>query len=433
MRILLLGATGFIGSELTRALTVGGHHVVGFGRDPALAACRLPGIEWRNGDLRLLKSTADWLPLLHEIDVVVNASGTLQTGLRDNVNQVQSAAICTLVDACVTRNVSHFVQLSACNADIGSTSDFLASKAQADTFLAASGLSYTILRPGLVIGRNAFGGSEMLRMAASLPWVGLHPSGTGSIQCTAMSDVVDAVLRSIAAPQTSLGSFDLVEPGGHKLGEIIQLHRRWMGFATAHMDVTIPIWLMKPASLVADAFGWLGWRSPLRSTAIAALVQGVSGCAEHGQMLLGRPPLSLTETLAALPPPGKADRWQARCALVFPLALISLLLLWSVSGMLGLMRPGIAQSYLLSSGMPPGLAAMLVAAGSAADILLAAGLLLRATARSSLQGTLMLSGAYLAASLCVRPDLWLDPLAPLLKILPIIAVTLLCLAMLDER
>ena len=433
MRVLLPGATGFIGSEIARALIAAGHEVVGFGRDPALAARLLPGIGWISGDLRSMASAADWRPKLVGIDAVVNASGTLQSGLRDDVTAVQSRAIRALVDACAEAGIGHFVQISASDAAIDAASPFMASKAEADAHLAVSGLSHTILRPGLVIGRNAFGGTELLRVAASLPATGVVIAGTGGVRCVGMADVVAAVMQALAEPAGAQGRFDLVEAEARPLGDVIALHRRWLGFAPPHWRPRVPLWLLRPVSLMADGLGWLGWRSPLRANALGALVHGVGGDPDQARALLGRDALSLPEVLAALPPAGKADRWQARCALVFPLALASLLLLFVGSGLLGLMRAAQAAQVLEAGGMARQPAVWLVLAGAVADLGLAALLIWRRSARAALQGMLALSLAYVAGSLVLAPSLWLDPLGPLLKVLPVMALIGLCLAMVDER
>ena len=433
MRVLLLGATGFIGSEIAAALLHRGHQVSGLARDPAFGARILPAVEWIGGDLRAFQTAVAWRSLLGDVDVVVNASGALQTGLRDDVAAVQSGAIRALVAACRDADIGHFVQISASNADSGAASDFMASKGEADAFLAASGLSCTILRPGLVIGRNAFGGTELLRMAASLPGVLPEIAGTGAVQCVALADVVHAVIGAVEAPASARGCFDLVESSGRGLGEVIRLHRAWLGFAPARRRIMVPAWLLHLVSRLADGSGWLGWRSPLRSNAVAALAAGVSGNAAQASIVLGRQALTLEETLAALPRAGKADRWQARCALVQPLALGCLFLLWAGSGVLGFARLPEATAHLVDGGIPWGLASGLVVAASLGDLAVALLVSFRQTARVALLGMLALSLAYVAGALALLPGLWLDPLGPMLKVLPIIALTLLCLAMVDER
>ena len=164
-----------------------------------------------------------------------------------------------------------------------------------------------------------------------------------------------------------------------------------------------------------------------------SLVQGVRGDVAQTRTALGREPLSLPETLVALGPAGKADRWHARLSPIYPLALAALFVLWAAGGMIGLARLDEAATLLEAGGVPERLARMRVVAGSLADLIIAASLLVRPALKWALGGGAALAGAYALGATIVRPDLWLDPLGPIVKVLPVIALSLLCLAMAEER
>ncbi|WP_292543048.1 DoxX-like family protein, partial [Mesorhizobium sp.] len=59
--------------------------------------------------------------------------------------------------------------------------------------------------------------------------------------------------------------------------------------------------------------------------------------------------------------------------------------------------------------------------------------LFRPWARRALIGMLVLTLAYLLAATFAEPALWLDPLGPLVKVVPSILLALTALAILDER
>jgi uncharacterized protein YbjT (DUF2867 family) len=431
MRILQLGASGFIGSAVARALLADGHSIRAVGRDLRHGRRLLPEVEWVRCDLRDMTDPAPWRALLDGIDTVINTSGVLQTGLRDDVPAVQDGAIRALIDAAHRSGVRNFVQVSAAGAE-SHDSAFMRSKASADAALASSGLSHTIVRPGLVIGRNAFGGTELLRTAAGLP-VAVKVTGTGPIQCIALSDVVEAVRSASTDRSPAGGSFDLLEREGRTLGEIIALHRQWLGLPPPRLTWRVPVGLLKPASLAADALGWLGWRSPLRGNAVAALVRGVRGDASQATSLLSREPRALPEILSGLGPAGKADRWHARLAALYPLALASLVVLWAAGGLVGLLRLDTAAALLMEAGFGAGAARLAVVTGSLADLAIGAGILFRPTLKLSLTAGAAVASGYALAAALVRPDLWLDPLGAMVKIVPIVALSLMCLAMAEER
>jgi hypothetical protein len=76
---------------------------------------------------------------------------------------------------------------------------------------------------------------------------------------------------------------------------------------------------------------------------------------------------------------------------------------------------------------------VVIVAGGVADLLIGTGIAVRRTARPALVAGIVVSLLYAAAGTLFTPQLWLDPLAPLLKIAPIVALLLVALATLEER
>ena len=75
MRILLIGATGLIGAGISARLAGDGHEIVGVSRYPPTATLG----HMRHVGLDLASATpADFVPLLEDVDAVVNCAGTLQ-------------------------------------------------------------------------------------------------------------------------------------------------------------------------------------------------------------------------------------------------------------------------------------------------------------------------------------------------------------------
>jgi uncharacterized protein YbjT (DUF2867 family) len=432
MRILLLGTTGFIGSAIARRLIEEGHHVTGLGR----AWCRpasAPSVDvWAQGDLNVLIRCADWLPYLENIDVVINASGALQSGLRDNLTQSQAAAIVALVEACEASRISRFVQISAPGADADASTEFMRTKAEADNRLKTSEIDYVILRPGLVIGREAFGGTALIRALAAFPLIVPLVRGSARIQAVSLCDVVRVCVIAATggiAPRTDMA---LVEDQPHGLDEIALAHRRWLGLPEPYAAVEFPAWVAALVGWVADLLGWLGWRSPLRSTAIQIMRQDVLGAPDDAKSILGAGFSGIGDTLSSYSS-GQQDRSQARLFLLLPLIVASLAILWIGSGFIGLARTDAAASILVESGMRSELTRFLVRAGSMIDIALGVGILLRRYARPAALGMAAMTIIYMAGATVFRADLWLDPLGSMLKALPVLMLALVAWTILEER
>lgn len=422
MRVLVVGGYGFIGRAVVETLAARGHDVVGWGRSAALGRRIAPRADWIEGDLARVANAAAWRDALTGINAVVNASGALQDGTGGGLRQVQYEAIVALIDACAEAKIRRFVQISAVGASPDASTRFMTTKAAADAYLRESSLTWTILRPALVIGRNAFGGTALLRALAALPFaVTVH--GNSSVQCVALDDVAAACADAVDG--TSPPNTDRVLAASEVLSlrQVVALHRRWLGLPPSRATLDLPAFLAVPLVWMADLAGWLGWRSPLRSTAMKVMQDGVIADGNDGSALA---PLA---AILAANPAGVQDRSAARLFLLMPILIVALAALWLGSGVVGLAHadPAVA---LIGGGMG---AEALVKGCALIDLLLGGAILIRRFARTAALLMASMSLAYLAGGTIVTPMLWLDPLAPLLKILPTIALALVAAAILDRR
>jgi uncharacterized protein YbjT (DUF2867 family) len=431
MRVLVLGAYGLIGSEVVRRLRTEGVDVVGFGRTAAKGKRLLAGIEWRGGDLNTLRTSSSWSGHLEGIDAVVNASGALQDGASDTLALSQDQAICACIDACAMRGVGRFVQISAPGAVIDATTPFMRTKASADQKLRASTLSWTVLKPGLVISAYAYGGTALVRMLAAFPWVQPIMHSQARVQTVAAGDVAEAVLKALTSERMARCDVDLVERQAHTLGEIVAAMRAWLGFAPARATIEAPRLLGAIVGRCADLAGWLGWRSPLRTTAAIVLAHNVLGDGESGERALGRPLKSLAESLAAVPATLQ-ERTFARAQLAFPVLVLTLALFWLASGAIALTTVDAAASMLRGTPLAP-VADALVIAGAALDMTIGVGVLVRATVRLAASAAIATSLLYLAIGTLAAPHLWADPLGPFVKVIPTIALALAVAALAEGR
>ena len=140
----------------------------------------------------------------------------------------------------------------------------------------------------------------------------------------------------------------------------------------------------------------------------------------------------MPDVLAAMPATAE-HRLAARMALLFPVTIGVLFLFWFVSGLVGLIRTAPAAAVLTEAGWGQGLATASVVFWAVVDIALAALLLVRRHARSACLGMIAVSLVYLAAATAVTPGLWLDPLGPLIKVLPSVVLAAVARAMLETR
>jgi hypothetical protein len=244
--------------------------------------------------------------------------------------------------------------------------------------------------------------------------------------------VADTVAWAVKTDSPAQLTLDVVHPQRLTLRDIVVALRRWLGFAPR------PAWVMPHGvtsvmARCADALGWLGWRSPARSTALAQLADGVTGDPEPWTRVTGIHPRSL-DAILALRPATVQDRWFARLYPLKPFAIAGLSVFWIATGIIAL-GPGYdaGLAHLTAAGFTAPLAQATVVGGALFDVVLGLLLLVRRFAKPVLIAMLIATVGYVIAGSLIEPSLWADPLGPLTKILPMLLATLFALAIIDER
>ena len=425
----MIGAYGFIGQAICRALLREGHRVGGLGRSAAVGKRVLPELSWLKRDLATMDREEDWVPLLKDVDVVVNASGALQDGLRDDLRASQDRAIQALIGACEQGTPHRYVQISAPGADPKAVTRFHRTKGRADQRLQESRLDWVILRPGLVLGRSAYGGTALLRMLAALPLVQPLVHGAAPIQCVSLDEVASISARAVAGGFPAGTCVDLVEPEPHTLRQVVTAMARWLGRPAPRWTIEVPPWLGRWAGRGADWVGLLGWRAPFRSTALSALEKGVTADPKPALALLGQPLMGLEEILAQQPATVQ-DRWFARLYLVLPFMVVTLAGFWLATGIIALANISAAAAWLPDDGVA---ARALVVIAACIDIALGLAVLVRPWTRWACWGMVLMTAAYLFGATLLTRGLWLDPLGPLVKPIPAMVLALITPTLMMER
>ena len=329
MRIFVTGASGFIGRHLVARLCAEGHEVVGAARDLETARRLIPDIEWIHADLNRDVAPEAWAPRLGGVEVVINCAGILQSSAGNDVRAVHEKAPIALFGAAEAAGVRRVIQVSALGAGAGT--EYAASKDAADRWLARSGLEWVVIRPSLVVGRDAYGGTAFFRALAALPWVLPIPGrGEQKFQPIAMEDVAEAVVRLLAADAPAGRILDLTGPREMTLEEILLALRRWLGLPPP-VVLRVPMAPIRLAARFGDAMRWFGGRGALSTTSIRQLEFGNTAPPEPFVEALGMRPLAL-ETALARQPAGVADRWHARLYFLRPALRVSLGLFWLWTG-----------------------------------------------------------------------------------------------------
>lgn len=198
MKILLTGASGFIGNHLLEALTAGGNEVIAVHHRQKLpnAMLNLKNFTPLQLDFSQMLKVIDWLPHLQGVDVVINSSGII-AGAVEQFDRIHHQAPKALFSACQQSGVKRVIQVSALGVEQAIT-PYQISKLAADEYLQQSSLNWFVLRPSLVYGEGGKSFS-LFKTLANFPVIVLPEKGLQQLQPIHISDVVAVVLRCLDA------------------------------------------------------------------------------------------------------------------------------------------------------------------------------------------------------------------------------------------
>ncbi len=259
-RVLVPGGAGFIGRHAVAALfDAGADVVVGTRRPGPLGRRRPPHALAADAPMReihmdRLTSAKDWLPLIDDVDAVLNCVGILRQRGHETYARVHHEAPEALAAAC-REGGKRFVHVSALGLDEPARSRFLTSKLAGEQAVRRVGGDWILARPSLLDGVGGFGAS-WLRGIARLPVFVAPADAQGRIAALDVGELGEALARLALGADAELGLHEsrVFELGGTeawRFKDYILALRRTYTDAPA-LCVPIPGFLARLAAHVCD-------------------------------------------------------------------------------------------------------------------------------------------------------------------------------------
>ena len=197
MRILITGASGFVGSAICRALVGSGHTVLGLTRGSPIP---VPGVMAVAGDM---SRPHEFLSLLDQArpDAIIHAAAIVSRGVPDvdASMRINVDATRALARAARETGVARWIQISSMSAHPANKSVYGGSKFAADHAVREEAPPWTIVRPSLVYGSDQRGiFFRLAQMVSVWPAIPLPGGGGDPVQPIHGDDLADLVLRALA-------------------------------------------------------------------------------------------------------------------------------------------------------------------------------------------------------------------------------------------
>ncbi len=233
-RVLVAGASGFVGRRLCPALADAGYEVVAMTRrpssydgvgepvaadvhDPATLPAALAGCRFA-------------YYLVHSLDSA-------------DFERLDAEAARTFGEAAAAAGVERIVYLGGLGRDDDDLSAHLRSRREVEGLLGAGGVPVTTLRAGIVIGHRGISWEMTRQLVERLPLMVTPRWVTTRTQPIALSDVVRYLVSVLEVPETTGRAFEV---GGDEVLRYSDMMRRVAGLRGRPL-VLLPVPLLSPA------------------------------------------------------------------------------------------------------------------------------------------------------------------------------------------
>jgi uncharacterized protein YbjT (DUF2867 family) len=222
MKVLVTGATGFVGPRIVHALRAQDRDVRVLVREPARAGQLASlGAELVAGDMTdrvsLREAVRGCTHVIHLVAIL--------TGRPQDFHRVMTDGTNDLIAAAKEERVERWIQMSALGTS-EQTKDvvpYYAAKWAMERAVVASGLEYVIFRPSFVFGPGGGALQTFIRQVRLSPIVTIIGDGVQRSQPIWRDDVAAYFAKSIDLPQAANRTFEL---GGPDVVDWNELYRR---------------------------------------------------------------------------------------------------------------------------------------------------------------------------------------------------------------
>ena len=262
MRILIVGASGYIGGRLARLLLARGYQPTLAGRDVRPLEARFAEARVVHADLL---DPATLAPALEGMEVAYYLAHSMGAGERGFAERDRLAAR-NFATAARLAGVSRIVYLGGLGDDTAGLSHHLASRHETGAELAAHGVPVTEFRAAVIIGSGSASFEILRHLTERLPimitprWVGTRCQPIG------IRDVLDYLAGALDHPEVT----GIVEIGGPQVlsyGDMMRTYARLRGLR--RLMIPVPVLTPRLSSY------WVNLVSPVPAAIARPLIEGL--------------------------------------------------------------------------------------------------------------------------------------------------------------
>lgn len=247
-KLFVAGATGFVGSHISKKLVAHGHSVLALAHKRSDEVLKGAAVERREGnilDLNSLRSAAKGA------EAIVNAVGIIKKAKGKTFDGIHRQGVENLIVAAKENGIKRFIQISSLGVGTGINTPYFRTKEEGEKALMNSGLDWTIFRPAMIFGRGDGFSTEMLDLMNKGPFIPVIGKGDYKLQMVYIEDVAECAAKALEMPETIGQTYCLGGPDIMTMNEVLDFLAKWNGIRKPKIHT--PLFIMRPVSAIMNA------------------------------------------------------------------------------------------------------------------------------------------------------------------------------------
>jgi uncharacterized protein YbjT (DUF2867 family) len=279
-RVLVTGASGFVGGHVLAALLARGHEVVTVTR--RLNSGRV--------EPRVIQVAADiagegWQRWCEGCDAAIHLVGIIREGPESQVtfDRVHRLGTERVVNACRDAGISRLIYVSALGVGEHAATPYQRSKWAAEQAVRTSGLQWTIFRPSIIFGPGDGLCATLVPAVRRLPIVPVFGDGNSRVQPMAVEEVTACLVQALDLPAAVGGTFELGGPEALTFNELLRRIAATLALrrALVHLPLGISRALVRAVQLLPEP--------PITPDQLTMLLQGSTCDTSAASLVFGAP------------------------------------------------------------------------------------------------------------------------------------------------